>query len=449
MNRLVQFTRAIAAIGVCLLFGGAVPWPEPVAHHVHEMEEMCHQVHGVTVEGPTIEHGHLVDGPEFWTVDEAGFQCRGAESLFAGSFGSQVSVYIPLSKNPTKPVFNSFAYGLSIEHVGDQSKLWIAVGGDLCGQTGKWTHGSMIGCERSLKWDADSETLKYAPLSEARFSSPVNEAGQSRAQVLYDSGSELINAKSGVFQSYWRDQAHRIDWVAPVSARGVIYNGPLQSNNDRALLITMLQAPQICDPLCPVRVFTADHRKIMEFAASDDRSQHEVSSDRTTLFACGIAFHIPQASADDALMERTPPGVDRQVYLSAIKEERARNIGRPKPVAVISAFHNKSQVMISEWRDGTIEITYDVPRTGLPVAPGTLLFRGKRQGDRLFGLAYMFKNGCPAAPFDVVGLNDSKNDRIVLTGVAPHRDGHACELMASSSMVAARLVFDTKEYGDY
>jgi hypothetical protein len=51
-----------------------------------------------------------------------------------------------------------------------------------------------------------------------------------------------------------------------------------------------------------------------------------------------------------------------EAYLEVQRRIRSQPANAPAPVRVDSAMHNSSQVLISEWKDGAIEITFDVPR---------------------------------------------------------------------------------------
>jgi hypothetical protein len=447
MNYAVQIVRVAAAIGALFLLGGATPWPEAVATHVRDMAAECTQVHGEFAAGPGIEHGHLDAGPEYWAVDEAGAQCKGAETVFSGQGGSQIIVYLSRHGGSPEHAFESGSYGMTIERSGDRSRIWITVGGKLCGQSGEPAFADIMSCDRSLKWDAASETLKLAPLSEARFSraSPAQAAPE---KIPYDIGTELTNPRTYVLQAHWRDQTTLIDWKLPAHSRGAIYNAPIGSADGRALMVTILQSPSVCDPLCPARVFTADHRKIMEFLACGALDQHRISGDRRSFVACDKSFSIPQVSAHVALLDNAPPGSNREAYAEAIRYQQSKPADLPAPSRIDSATHNGSQVLISEWKNGTVEITYDAPRSGLPVARGTLLFRGVKDGDHYSGTAYTFKVGCSPASFAVAGAKDPK-EMIVLTGAAPHRDSHSCNLSDVLPQAGlTKLVFDTKFYGD-
>jgi hypothetical protein len=46
-------------------------------------------------------------------------------------------------------------------------------------------------------------------------------------------------------------------------------------------------------------------------------------------------------------------------------------------------------------------------------------------------------------------VKDQKKEVIVMTGAAPHRDPHSCSAVGDSVQSgSAKLVFDTKFYGD-
>jgi hypothetical protein len=453
MRRCGSVAAAIA--GLVLLCGAAsAKMPDAVAAQLREMAAECTQVHGEPNAGSSIEHGDLGAGLEFWAIDEGLFQCKGAESLFSGSGGSQVVVYVSTPSGPAQKAFDHGAYGLSVEQTGDHAKIWIRVGGELCGQKGNPTHADLIGCERPLTWDPDARELRFAALSEARFlgQTPPLDLPQveiSDENIPYDSGSELENPGTYVFHEYWADRRNQVDWKLPVDKRGMIYNWPFRSADGRNLMVSLLQSTTACDTLCPIRVFTAEHRKIMDIVACPDRKQHGLAPDHSSFVACGKSFPIPQVDKRTAIMENAPPDSNREAYVQVVARQESKPADAPKPVHVDSAFHNGSQVLVSEWKDGAIEITYDVPRAGLPVAQGTLLFKGTRSGAWYSGTAYIFKAGCSPAPYAVSGLKDQKKDKVVLTGVAPHRDPRSCEVNGgAANSQQSKLVFDTKFYGD-
>jgi hypothetical protein len=270
-------------------------------------------------------------------------------------------------------------------------------------------------------------------------------------KIAYDSGSELESPTAFVFHEYWSDKTGQIDWKAPVSERGMVYNTSLPSADGRALFLTTLQSSlgAVCKPRCQVRVLTAQHKTIMDFFACSDRTQHGISVDHRSFIACGESFAIPQVDDRTAIMENAPPDSNAEAYVEVVRRLRSKPANAPEPIHVDSAYHNNSEMLVSEWKDATVEITYNHPRPGLPVADGTLLFRGIRNGARYSGTAYTFKAGCPPAPYAVTGVKDQKKEVIVMTGAAPRRDPHSCAVIGDSAQSGpAKLVFDTKFYGD-
>ncbi len=109
--------------------------------------------------------------------------------------------------------------------------------------------------------------------------------------------------------------------------------------------------------------------------------------------------------------------------------------------------HNGSEML---WQaDGANRtISYQSPRQGLSVAPGTVLFEGRRVDDGqpntpdvLEGTARVFRQGCPPAEYWVSGpiLDET---HVVLTGAAPVRAATGCAVTGySQSSSNATLVF--------
>jgi len=428
--------------------------PDEVAAHAREMATMCRTADGKPLSGPDIEQGRFPDDTNFWAINEATFQCDGAWSLFSTNHGAAVIVFVASSEGRASEAFNHSAFGFTLERQGDLAKIWVGVGGPLCGQKG--TEGlstaEMKPCERLLRWDATTKKLDFAPLNEIR---PVKLSDQTYAEQIeqstkinYGYGAELESKRSDQINLYWKDKAPQIDWKAPVSKRGQIYNWPIASPDGRHLMISLLDSPSICNSNCPARIFNAQHHIVMNLSVCADKSRHALSSDSKTLIACGERFPIPQLDERSALLENTPPGVNPEAYLEVQRRARATPVNAPQPIRVDSAIHNKSQMLISEWKNGTVEITYDVPKSGLAVAPGTLLFRGTHNGAQYQGTAYIFRNGCRPAPYEVKGYRDTRRELIVLNGIPPQR-GQGCEIIGTSNRPEnSRLEFDTREQGD-
>ena len=133
---------------------------------MQKLAEACKQVGGPDA---FAEHGILADDLEFWAINEGAFQCDGAASLIYGSGGSQVVVYLSLPNGHAKQVFAHGAQGMTVEHSGKFAKLWVGVGGKLCGQKGNPTHAEAISCDRPLRWNVNAQKLDFAPLLQARI----------------------------------------------------------------------------------------------------------------------------------------------------------------------------------------------------------------------------------------------------------------------------------------
>jgi len=65
---------------------------------------------------------------------------------------------------------------------------------------------------------------------------------------------------------------------------------------------------------------------------------------------------------------------------------------------------------------------YEKPRPGLPVHAGTLLFKGRKEGDRYSGTAYVFSEQCGARAYDVSGPVTADQKMITMYGKAPRFD---------------------------
>ena len=111
----------------------------------------------------------------------------------------------------------------------------------------------------------------------------------------------------------------------------------------------------------------------------------------------------------------------------------------PKEMAPVA--HNGSQMVLTKTENGRVEIRYSIPRLGLSVKEGDLLFEGQAGvRGRYTGTAYVFKDGCPPAPYTVEG-KDVRGD-IVLVGNAPIRKPGSCEIIGSKLHGRnSRLVF--------
>jgi hypothetical protein len=102
--------------------------------------------------------------------------------------------------------------------------------------------------------------------------------------------------------------------------------------------------------------------------------------------------------------------------------------------------HNGSTVVL-EAQGASRKFYYQNPRTGLSVAPGTLLFEGRRSENRYTGTAYLFSRNCEPIGYEVSGPVSQDQRRVVLRGKAPRRDAN-CNVTSYRDDV---LRFELKE----
>lgn len=138
-----------------------------------------------------------------------------------------------------------------------------------------------------------------------------------------------------------------------------------------------------------------------------------------------IAFKYDgQDFETDAICELAASGLPAMYNCDRTEVTQSKNTTSPPPAQSSGPSmwtHNGSIVALSA-NGATRTFTYEVPRKGIRnvgVKPGTLLFRGERQGPAYSGRAYIFSKNCEPAPYDVVGVVSDDERSITLRGSAP------------------------------
>lgn len=170
-------TMRSAAMIVLLALGSSVAAagirvPNLVSSYENGLAAQCREVGGTPAEpspGFLIRGDLNRDGIGDWALDEGKFNCTGAASLYGGSGGSQVVVFLGLPGGGAKQAFQHGAFGMRLERVGTAETLWLEVGGSLCGQSAPASLADATFCYRPLVWDQEHERFAFAPLSRARF----------------------------------------------------------------------------------------------------------------------------------------------------------------------------------------------------------------------------------------------------------------------------------------
>ncbi|MDE2270493.1 MAG: hypothetical protein KGJ94_00740 [Xanthomonadaceae bacterium] len=171
-----MLNRACVVVSFVLLTGVGSAWgrsphglPAVVRAKVAEMDKTCRQVGAKPELSP-----HLVivadltgDGVPDFVIDEGAYQCRGAASLFSGSAGSQMSVYVGTRDGQAFKAFSRDDFGVKIDRSANPARLYVGVGGRLCGQqvTPDMSLADYTTCWRPLVWDAKHRNMAFAPIS--------------------------------------------------------------------------------------------------------------------------------------------------------------------------------------------------------------------------------------------------------------------------------------------
>jgi hypothetical protein len=179
MGRIVALMALIAA-GTFPAAAFGSPAPAPIAAYEKQLADACREVGGTPAQPSP---GFLVrgdlngDGIDDWAFDEGKLNCTGAASIYGGSGGSQIVVFVGLPGGGAKQAFQHGAYGMRLERVGATDTLWLLVGGPLCGQAHPPSLADAISCERPIAWDQARQHFDFAPLSRARFPSRIRSDG--------------------------------------------------------------------------------------------------------------------------------------------------------------------------------------------------------------------------------------------------------------------------------
>ncbi|MGX7741945.1 hypothetical protein [Rhodopseudomonas parapalustris] len=310
--------------------------PVEVATHSREMSDMCRSVHGTPRSGPDIQQGRFPHGPVFWAIDEATFACDGAAALFSTNHGAGVRIFVETNDGHATQAFEHAAFGVMLERSSDTNRVWLNVGGALCGQnTDGLSTADMRACQRPLKWDAVTRKVDFVPLSEIRELPKAEEQeaqpGGLPAKRIYDSGSELVSKRDYVLNEYWKDKIDLIPWKPRGATQGTIFNWPFASPDGRSLMVSLLQAPAVCTPKCPARFINAQHRVVLEIMVCADRTKHGFSPDNMTFIACGERFSIPQVDERTALLDNARRvRTLRLISRSSVAFVRSQKTGRSR-----------------------------------------------------------------------------------------------------------------------
>jgi hypothetical protein len=142
--------------------------PLTVQREIAEMEKICREAGGKPANSPGLLTVTDLTGdglPDF-VIDQGVFNCEGAVSLFAGSGGSQMSVYVGDSTGQASKVFDSGSFGIKIDKTQTPAKVLVMVGGHMCGQemTATTPRSDLKSCWRSVDWNEKTKKMQFVPV---------------------------------------------------------------------------------------------------------------------------------------------------------------------------------------------------------------------------------------------------------------------------------------------
>lgn len=143
--------------------------PPEVQAHVARMKADCKEAGGRPARSPgLVQAADLTgDGQVDYVVHEGAFVCNGAASYFSGGAGgASVNVYVSDAKRHARNVFTHGADDIRLERKGHSARLWLGVGGELCGQKQPRSRADAEACWRPLEWKGGQ--MDFAPLQQVR-----------------------------------------------------------------------------------------------------------------------------------------------------------------------------------------------------------------------------------------------------------------------------------------
>lgn len=172
------FALAALPLAFLLLLGAAQAQapkklPAVVQKELAEMARTCRDVGGKPMKSPDLlTVADLTgDGIPDYVIDQGSFNCDGAASLYAGSGGSQMAVYVGTPDGQAFPAFSSGSFGVKVDNSSKPARLQIVVGGPLCGQrvTANTPRSEYKSCWRPVDWNEKKRKMDFAPVSQAKF----------------------------------------------------------------------------------------------------------------------------------------------------------------------------------------------------------------------------------------------------------------------------------------
>jgi len=156
---------ALLALPIWLAGGAGAATPDAIARATAEANQECRQAGG----RPSLTPGYQTtvelngDGQPDFIIDVTGFNCAGAVSLFCGSAGCPLSVYLS-GPGGVRQAFNTQAQAWSLDRRASPPVLVLSMHGSACGRVGS------APCEQRYAWNGQS----FAALGRGRGGAPAS-----------------------------------------------------------------------------------------------------------------------------------------------------------------------------------------------------------------------------------------------------------------------------------
>lgn len=134
--------------------------PENVHNFMNEYVQSCEDAGGgfSLLQDAILKKDLTHDGMADYVIDTGAFSCENAPSLFSGTDGGDVVVFVS-NNNHANEAFSHGAWGYKLI----SNQLHLIVGGELCGYPNNDDR-----CLRPLAWHKKQQKFVFAPLSQKK-----------------------------------------------------------------------------------------------------------------------------------------------------------------------------------------------------------------------------------------------------------------------------------------
>jgi hypothetical protein len=144
--------------------------PAAVKNELSKLATFCRSAGGTPINSPELlaTTDLTGDGLSDYVIDEGAFVCRDAYSIFGGTAGSMVSVYVSTNNGEALKAFEVRKHEIALDKSVHPTKLSLSVEGESCGQriTAETFHREYLHCWRSVIWNNKQRKMTFAPLSQ-------------------------------------------------------------------------------------------------------------------------------------------------------------------------------------------------------------------------------------------------------------------------------------------